>query len=291
MKRAGDADTDFKIRSLKLAALFEAAAEEDLAELARVARPLAVQRGKPFVKSGAEGEQIFLIQTGVTAELQSDSAEGESLLVALSGAGDVVGVVSALARQEKGRGAQTFFRRLQALSNVTALAIPAADFFRICRRSTDLSTGLAHALAQEASDVAALFVQSVAASLEARLSGFFSRVADLTSTEDWNPSTNIGHVSQSAVAQMLGVSREHVNRTLAMWERSGLIFQNKTGEVVVQNRKRLAALAGDRSRAGAEKGDEWLWEIDAHLDHGLNQTAQHLALEAVKRAPKELKYA
>jgi hypothetical protein len=89
---------------------------------------------------------------------------------------------------------------------------------------------------------------------------------------------------------MLGVSREHVNRTLAMWERSGLIFQNKSGEVIVQNRKRLALLAGDRSKA-ADKGDEWLWEIDAHLDHGLNQTAQHLALEAIKRAPKELKYA
>lgn len=290
MKRAGDADTDFKLRSLRLSSLFARAAEDDLVELARVAKPVAAQRGKPLAKPGTEGEQIFVIQTGVAAELQSDQAAEDALLVALLGAGEAAGLVSAVMRLD---GGQALFvrRQLQCLSNVTALAVPAPDFFRVCRRSTELSLALAQALARDAGDAARLFVQSVAASLEARLSGFFARVADLTSTEDWNPSTNIGPISQSAVAQMLGVSREHVNRTLAMWERSGLIFQNKAGEVIVQNRKRLAALAGDRSKSSSEKGDEWLWEIDAHLDHGLNQAAQHLALEAVKRAPKELKYA
>lgn len=291
MKRAGDADTEFKLRALRSAILIGKADEDDLVELARVAKPIAAPRGKPLAKGGVEGEQVYVIQTGVAAELQAESGADDALLVALAGAGQPAGLVSAVTRLGGANLDGGHSRQLHCLSNVTALALPAADFFRICRRSTDLSLALAETLAREATDVAWLFVQSVAASLEARLSGFFARVADLTSTEDWNPATNIGPISQSAVAQMLGVSREHVNRTLAMWERSGLIFQNRSGEVIVQNRKRLAALAGDRSHSSSEKRDEWLWEIDAHLDHGLNQAAQHLALEAVKRAPKDPQYA
>lgn len=290
MKRA-DADTEFKLKTLRAARLFADAAAEDLAELARVARPLAVPRGKSFAKAGAEGEQVYVLQTGVAAELQAEAPEGEALLVALIGAGEVAGLVGALGRTARGPASPRPSRQVQSLCNVTALGLPAADVLRVCRRSTELALALAETLRDEAAETAALYVQSIAASLESRLSAYFARVADLVSTEDWNPATNIGPVSQSAVAQMLGVSREHVNRTLAMWERSGLIFQNKSGELVVQNRKRLAALAGDRARKASEKGDEWLWEIDAHLDHGLNQTAQHLALEAVKRAPRELKYA
>lgn len=291
MKRAGDVDADFKLRVLKSTTLFSRSADDDLEELARVAKPVAGARGKPLAKPGAEGAQIFAIQTGVAGDLLADSSGGDALLVGMHGAGDTAGVVCAVTHLNAVNDSEPDRRQLHCLSNVTALALPAPDFFRICRRSTELSLSLAETLAREANDMARLFAKAVAASLEAKLSAFFSRLAFLTSTEDWNPATNVGPISQSTVAQMLGVSREHVNRTLAMWERSGLIFQNKSGEVIVQNRTRLAALSADRPKSSGEKGDEWLWEIDAHLDHGLNQAAQHLALEAAKRAPKELRYA
>jgi CRP-like cAMP-binding protein len=181
MKRAGDADTEFKLRTLKAAPFFSHTAEEDLAELARVAKLLAAQRGKPLAKPGSEGELIYLIQTGVAAELQADADEEEALLVALVGQGEATGLVSAMLRLGRNEAGAPLRRQLHCLSNVTALSLPAPDFFRVCRRSTDLSLALAETLAGEAADAARLFIQSVAASLEARLSAFFARVADLTS--------------------------------------------------------------------------------------------------------------
>ena len=51
------------------------------------------------------------------------------------------------------------------------------------------------------------------------------------------------------VEWVLGVSREHVNRTLIMWERSGLILQSKGGEIVIENRKRLEQIVRARRAA------------------------------------------
>lgn len=286
-----DADAEFRIRTFRSAATLSAAGPDDLAELARVARPVAVQAGKPLLKSEQGGAQVFVIQSGVAAELLVEASATNELAVALGGPGDIVGLVEALKPKTDGESTTASGRRIEALSNVQALAISTPDFMRICRRNSDLMTSLAARLAAEHAGLARVYARATRQSLETRLAGFFAELARLTTAEDWNPVANIGRLSQSAIATMLGVSREHVNRTLAMWERSGLIFQDKRGEIIVLNPRRLERLAEmDAERGGADRQEDWLWEIDAHLDRGLNQTALHLALEAARRAPKEVRY-
>jgi len=289
MSKTSSPDTQFKLRILQSSKIFNECGENDLAELARCSQLKAFPGGKPLAGAGRDGETIFLVQSGVAAELQPVTDAGKSVLTELFGAGDAAGVVNAIANQEIKDRAQ--LRQTQSLTPVSALLIPSADFFRISRRSPELVTAIMKNLANRSLALGKRLGEAAHATLEARLAGLFSRIADLSTDDDWNPTVSIGHISQTGIAEMLGVSREHVNRTLSMWERSGLIFQNQAGEIVVQNRKRLAVISRDqRQPAHTEKIDDWLWEIDAHLDHGLNQSASHLALEAVKRAPREQRY-
>jgi len=292
--RAADADLDFKIRILKNAPLFRHAADDDIAELARVGKVVAVERGKTLSKRGREGTLIFVVQSGVGAELHLELGEDRPILVKLHGPGAVAGLVDALMREDARPDPledEPHGRRIEALTNMSVLVAPAADFLRLCRRDADLSAALARLLAEHNEVLAQIFARSTHHTLEMRLAAFFARITELTAADNWNPAINLGKLSQSAIATMLGVSREQVNRTIAMWERSGLIFQNKSGDFLVHNAKRLAHLAQAHPERGTpDQQDDWLWEIDAHLDRGLNQTALHLALEAAKRAPKELRY-
>jgi len=289
-----DADLEFRVRILRAARLFRDAAPDDLIELARVARVTAIARGKNAVRPGNEGSSIYVMQSGVAAELHLELGEDRPILVGLIGASSVAGVVSALLRESapaKAEDTPAPRRRIEALSNVSLLSVPTPDFLRIVRRSPELSAALAVHLAERCDDLASIFAKSTDYTLEMRLATFFSRVATLSALDDWNPVINLGRLSQSSIATMLGVSRENVNRTLAIWERSGLIFQAKNGDVLVQNAKRLAHLATAREESRAlEKAEDWLWEIDTYLDRGINQAGLHIALEATKRAPKDPRY-
>ena len=290
-----DADAEFKIRLLRAAPTFRHAGEDDLTELARVGKVSAFPAGKTLQRLEQDGAQIFVLQSGVAAELLIEPGVEDAILVGLHGPGAMVGVVGAFAGKPAGEkideAGKASGRRIEALSNIQAFSAPTADVLRVTRRTPDLNLALLSLLSAQHGKLARLYARSTCQSLEVRLAAFFAEVASLIAPDDWNPTANLGKLSQSAVASMLGVSREHVNRTLAIWERSGIIFQNKKGEILVQNVRRLERLAETKpERAAGDKVEDWLWEIDTHLDRGLNQAAVHLALEAARRSPKDLRY-
>ena len=288
-----DADAEFKVRLLKASPIFREAGEDDLHELARVGKVTAFPAGKALSRPDQASAQIFVLHSGVAADLLVEAGIEDHILVGLFGPGSVLGLAGGLGarRTPDKEDAGPVGRRIEALSNVQALAAPLPDFLRIARRNADIALALMTLLAEEHGKLARLYARSTCLSLETRLASFFAEIAALIAPDDWNPTANLGRLSQSSVAGMLGVSREHVNRTLAIWERSGIIFQNKKGEILVQNARRLERLAEAKAERGAgDKVEDWLWEIDTHLDRGLNQAAVHLALEAARRAPKDLRY-
>ncbi len=289
-----DADAEFKIRLLRAAPILRSAAEDDLLELARVGKVTAFQAGKVMQRLD-QAPQIFVLQSGVAAELLIEPGVEDEILVGMYGPASVVGLVGALTARpstpKEETDAPSAGRRIEALSNLQAYSAPMSEFLRIARRNPDIGHALLVLVADQHDRLARQYARSTSDSLEARLAAFFAQLADLIAPDDWNPSVNLGKLSQSSIASMLGVSREHVNRTLAIWERSGIIFQNKRGEILVQNARRLERLADSKpEHAAGDRSDDWLWDIDAHLDRGLNQAALHLALEAARRSPKDMRY-
>ncbi|HBK91656.1 MAG TPA: hypothetical protein DDZ68_08305 [Parvularcula sp.] len=282
-----EAERGYIARILGNSATFKGAAPADLAELARAARSLAVQRGGLIAPPKGKAPEIYVIETGVVAKLAAEPAAAKSVLVGLFGPGDAIAVDVAF-RDKPADSTGDAARELRALTNVTAAAAPVDDFRRILRRNHDLAETVIATLAVRQSKLEARFALALQSPLEMRLAAFFSQMAAMTAGNRWQPTAVIGKLSQSFVADMLAVSREHVNRTLAMWEKSGLIFQTKAGDIMVENRKRLMQIAGVRRAAKlAAPETDALWEIDAHLDYGLNHVAYDLALEAVRRSPRD----
>lgn len=282
-----DAERGYLARILGLSPTFKGVSPEDVAELARAARSIAVQRGGLIAPPKGKAPEFYVIETGVVAKLAAESEAGKSVLVGLFGAGDAIAIDVAF-RDKPASPESDAMRELRALTNVTAAAVPVDDFRRILRRSHELAAAAIATLAVRQSKLEARFALALQSPLEMRLAAFFSQMAAMTAGNRWQPTAVIGRLSQTFVADMLAVSREHVNRTLAMWEKSGLIFQSKTGEITVENRKRLMQIAGERRAAkSATPETDALWEIDAHLDYGLNLVAYDLAQEAVRRSPRD----
>ncbi len=282
-----EAERSWLVRILAASPSFRGAAEEDLHELARAARNLAVQRGGLLAPPKGKSAEIYVIETGVVAKLAAEIEGGKSVLVGLFGAGDAIAIDVAFRDRPAASGSDAA-RELRALTNVTAAAIPVEDYRRVLRRSQELADAAITTFAVRQSKLEARFALALQSPLEMRLAAFLAQMAAMVAGNRWQPTVVIGKLSQSFVADMLGVSREHVNRTLAMWERSGLIFQTKTGDITIENRKRLMQIAGERRAARiATPETDALWEIDAHLDYGLNQVAYDLAQEALRRSPRD----
>jgi len=268
------------------APFFRGAAPDDLAEMTRHARSMAVARGKAIAPPKGKESEIFLLVTGAAALLNRDAASGRSVLIALMGPGQIIGLVRAAEHAAEAPGANP--GEWRALTNVTAVAIPVADFNRIVRRSTELSAAFLSTLASHVREVTTRFSAALTHPLEIRLASFLEELGTIVSGNNWEPVVNIGRVQQTQIAELLGVSREHINRTLTMWERSGLVFQSKSGDLIIENRKRLAELAGARRpHLAASAENERIWEIETHINLGLNAAAFDLAVEGVRRSPKD----
>lgn len=268
------------------ARLFAGVAADDVAELARHARGLAVARGKTIAAPKGKDDEVFIIEKGAAAFLDRDPATGRSVLVALMGPGEVIGLARAAEAMNGDQASRT--GEWRALSNLTLVAIPMPEFVRVLRRSDELSAACLGSIARSLRQVTARFTASLQYPLEMRLAAFLEELGAIASGKQWEPTVNIGRLQQTQIAEMLSVSREHINRTLIMWEKSGLIFQARSGEIVIENRKRLSQLAGARRPANVSGGDnDRLWEIEAHINHGLNAAAYDLAMEGVKRSPKD----
>ncbi len=280
------AERTYLSRIIGATPMFHSAAADDIAELARCARSVALARGK--TPAGAKGklQDIYIIEKGAAALLDRDPATGRAILIALLGPGDIIGLVSAaeaLAGIKESNNSEW-----RAVTNLTVVAIPIADFIRVARRSGELTAAWQGTIAHSLRKVTARFSAALLHPLEMRLAAFLGQLGAIAAGNNWEPTANLGRLQQTQIAEMLGVSREHVNRTLIMWEKSGLIFQSKAGDLVIENRKRLAQLAGTRrTPGGIPSENDWLWEIESHINLGLNVAAYDLAMEGAKRAPRD----
>jgi CRP-like cAMP-binding protein len=283
---ATTAERTYLARLIEGAALFRSAPPDDVAELSRAARIVAFQRGKEIAPAKGKEAEIYIVETGAVALLDREPSADKGILIALYGPHEIAGLSAAAGLFDGGRSAGD--RELRALSNATVVAVPAADLLRICRRTPEVAAAMIAALGAELRNLAQLLTTALQSSLELRLASFFSQLATIETGNKWEPTANIGRLPQTLIADLLGVSREHVNRTMIMWEKSGLIFQARNGDVVIENRKRLTQLAGARrASAPSTLENEWRWEIEAHLNYGLNEAAHNLAMESVKRSPRD----
>ncbi|MEL6366044.1 MAG: Crp/Fnr family transcriptional regulator, partial [Pseudomonadota bacterium] len=271
-------DRDYVSAAIARCLAIEAAGAPAREILRQGARTIALKSDAVVFAGEADGAALIL--RGVAAVYSEPRSGGEACL-ALFGPGDAIERTVALGER---RGAR---RIVRALTNMEALLIDA----KALQRARQADVAVAAALGEKSTEVAARFAEQSSdlalcdaeTRLARRLVQMLSFLHGPTSRK-----TTLGKITQSQLAAVIGVSRKRINTILAMWFRSGLLFQDRSGVIDVLDARRLSAIAD--SEGALDDAPQFLGSIDHLLDAGLNDEAKTLALEAVEREPREAAY-
>lgn len=207
-------DERFAADALRRCALFRDVGDDAIAELIRQLRRQRFRRGEVIFHQGDPGESLHVVNAGAI-KIVLPSAEGEEAIIATLRLGDFFGELALL--DDAPRSATAV-----ALETSETLALPRTAFRDLLDRDPRLRdallAGLAHELRRLTSHVEELHFLDLAGRLAIRLARL-ARDADPTSREvrlDW-PFT------QSDLANMIGGTRQSVNKLLAVLVERGLV--------------------------------------------------------------------
>ena len=196
--------------------IFRGVAEEVVTEVAALSRNRIYRRGEAVFKEGTAGTKLYGVISGRLL-ITTTSEKGLELHLNVIEPGEIVGEIAFLdggPRTATGRAAETS----------TCFEIDRAAFFKLLERSPELSTHLLQLVCKRVRWMTKLAADSAFLSVPERLA---VRLRDLARPPA-NPSEDASHaaevrISQSDLAQFLGVSRQVVNGYLRAWEREGRI--------------------------------------------------------------------
>jgi CRP-like cAMP-binding protein len=196
--------------------IFRGVAEDVLMEVAGLCRNRIYRRGEAVFKEGTAGTKLYGLISGRLL-ITTTSEKGLELHLNVIEPGEIVGEIAFLdggLRTATGRAADAS----------TCFEIDRAAFFKLLERSPELSTHLLQLVCQRVRWMTKLAADSAFLSVPERLA---VRLRDLarpaaSSSKDASHAAEV-RISQSDLAQFLGVSRQVVNGYLRAWEREGRI--------------------------------------------------------------------
>ena len=181
------------------------------------------------------GEVVYIIRSG-TVKITMDQADGNAVILAILGAGDVVGEMSLV--DSAGRSASVI-----TLEPSTLLWMGRDDFESCLRQFPEINYNLVRLLSQRVR-LANEQIQALA-SLDV-----FGRVARqfLAFAEKYGQSNGDGEIlipirlTQSDLADLVGASRRRVNQVIVNYKRHDYISVDEDGYISVCDREALARL-------------------------------------------------
>jgi CRP/FNR family transcriptional regulator, cyclic AMP receptor protein len=192
----------------------------------------------------AEGEQIFakgdpgnsmmaVVKGRVT--ISAPSPDGRQVVLTVMREGDVFGEIALLDGHERTADATT-------MTDCELLVVPRRSLLALLERRPDLCIDLLIVLCERLRQTDEQVEDLAFLDLEARIAKVLVRLAEQNG-EGQSPTRPLGvKISQRALGERVGGSRESVNKHLQELKRSGIITLEK-GSIVIRDLEALAALA------------------------------------------------
>lgn len=199
--------------------LFAGLAADELNSLVKYARTKRIAANEVVFHKGAPGDQMFAI-IGGRMKIVTLSDEGKEIVLAILAPGDVFGEISLL--DGRARTATVI-----AAENGELLILERHEFIPFLERHPKIAIKLLEEICKRLRVTDALIEDVVFLNLPMRLAKRLLFLAEQYG-RPVQPGIRIGvKLSQQELGNMVGTSRESVNKQMRIWENEGLIRMNQ----------------------------------------------------------------
>lgn len=215
--------------------LFAGLGPRELDALAAVARTRTLAAREELFHKGDAGREVYAVVQG-TLKVLTTSEEGDDVVFNLLSPGDVIGEIAMLCDAERSAS-------VIALSPCELLVLERRDLLAFLRGHPEASLQLMALLAERVRNLSQLVEDTLFLNLPVRLAK--KLVAYAASHGERTPEgIRIAlKLSQEEWGDLVGATRESVNKQMRAWTDQGLIRLDQ-GYVVIRRAQALEALAG-----------------------------------------------
>src|SRR6266699_4821306 len=206
-------------------------------QLCRYAKHSSLKRGATIVSKGDPGNSLIAVISG-TVKISVSSADGRSAILNLIGPGEIFGEVAVLDGLARTADAT-------ANTNCEIFVIHRREFIPFVRSQPALAMKFIELLCTRLRRTSDQVEEVILQNLPGRLASALLRL-----TEKHKPGDRTIAITQQEISEMVGMSRESINKQLRAWAaRSWVRLEH--GAIVVLNAGMLRELA----EAGSDEGD------------------------------------
>src|SRR6202521_1548938 len=206
-------------------------------QLCRYAKHTTLRRGATICSKGDPGNSLFAVISG-TVKISTSSADGRSAIFNLIGPGEIFGEIALLDGLARTADAT-------ANTNCEMFVIDRREFIPFVKSQPVLAMKFIELLCMRLRWTSDQVEEVILQNLSGRLASALLRL-----TEKHKPGGRTITITQQEISEMVGMSRESINKQLRAWAaRSWVRLEH--GAIVVLNAEMLRELA----EAGSDDGD------------------------------------
>jgi CRP/FNR family transcriptional regulator, cyclic AMP receptor protein len=209
-------------------------------QLCRYAKHVALKRGATLFSKGDPGNSLFAVISG-TVKMSISSPDGRSAIFNLIGAGDVFGEIAVLDGQARTADAT-------ANTNCEFFVIDRREFLPFVRSHPELAMKFIELLCAKLRWTSDQVEQVILQNLPGRLASALIRLAE---KHKLAPGDRTIPVTQQEISEMVGMTRESINKQLRVWATRGWV-RLEHGAIVVLDSDALRSLAETGSGSDAD---------------------------------------
>ncbi|QWG20950.1 Crp/Fnr family transcriptional regulator [Bradyrhizobium sediminis] len=204
---------------------------EALDQLCRYAKHATLKRGATIFSKGEPGTSMFAVISG-TVKISTSSPDGRSAILNLIGAGEIFGEIAVLDGQARTADAT-------ANTNCEIFIIDRREFVPFVKSQPALAMKFIELLCTRLRWTSEQVEQIILQNLPGRLANALLR---LTEKHKLAPGGRTIAVTQQEISEMVGMTRESINKQLRVWaDRRWVRLEH--GAIVVLDAEPLQALA------------------------------------------------
>lgn len=226
--RAGSAE----LALLRGHPVFGALEPGQLEQLVSYARTRRVPAGTTLFSKGDPGTELFAVSAG-TVKISVPAPDGREAMFNLLHPGEIFGEIALLDGRPRTADAM-------AMTDCELTVIERRDFLAFVHSEPNVALQLIALLCERLRIASEHYEEVVFLDLPTRLARILLQLADQTEAGAAEPKLKI---TQREISQMLGSTRESVNKQLRAWSKRGVIALERGG-IVVYRLATLAAIAG-----------------------------------------------